>query len=145
MWRISCRVAHNRGRTAGIRALAGDTTALEIIINIMFTYMQEQTTEIVQKMFTILKKWHLAKMYCAVILFIPLGSRHHLGHSTHKVFVCDNYGADIKDKFLWWRVDLRVATSQCTQGCLWTHSFDVCSTISWQRETDFYEAQWDGH
>lgn len=72
------------------------------------------------------------KMYNTVILVTPLGSRHHLGHGAHEVFVCDSYGVDIQHKFLWWRVDLRIATSQCTQGSLWTHSLDVRAAITWQ-------------
>lgn len=35
--RMSCRAALSRGRMAGIRALAGDTTALIITISIIFT------------------------------------------------------------------------------------------------------------
>lgn len=35
MWRMSCRVAHSRGWMTGIRALAGDTTALIMTVNIV--------------------------------------------------------------------------------------------------------------
>lgn len=73
-------------------------------------------------------------VHYTVILVIPLGSRHHLGHGRHKVFVCDRDGIDIKHKFLRWGVDLWVATPQCTQSGLWTHCLDVCPTITWQAE-----------
>lgn len=86
---------------AGIRALAGDTTALRTTINIMFTYMQEPSTGNVRIMFALLKRQpFVKKMYNTVILVTPLGSRHHLGHGAHEVFVCDSYGVDIQHKFL---------------------------------------------
>lgn len=83
------------------------------------------------------------QMHYTALLVIPLGSRHHLGHGAHEVFVCDGYRVDIKHKFLRWRVDLRVAASQCTQGSLWTHGLYVRATITWQAKGDrLFERCW---
>lgn len=31
------------------------------------------------------------QMHYTAMMVLPLGSRHHLGHGAHKVFVCDGY------------------------------------------------------
>lgn len=124
------RAALSKGRMAGIRALAGDTTALRITIRTIFiyTHMQEESAKAVWLLKVII-------IYNWVKLVLPLGSRHHLGHGGHKVYVCDGNRINIKNKFLWWGVDLWIAAPKCTQCCFWTHCLDVCSAITYQGET----------
>lgn len=81
--RMVCRVAFRRGRMAGIKALAGDTTALQTEI----TGLRAAGTTSTQQ-----------SSVCSFAL--PLGSRYHLCHGALKVFVSDDDGVNVQNQFL---------------------------------------------
>lgn len=80
-----CSVAFNSGRMEGIRALAGDTTALRIVEEDKVLVKNGSSQRVEQRDGSVAA---------------PLRSGHHPGHGHHEVLAGDSDGVDIQDEFL---------------------------------------------